>query len=122
MTRISVRCTRYFRSEAFILLLAIRGFCPYWRIIVSIQFQPSVAMSVSNDPQNFFQSTASLETLERRRKKLKNINGHPLTLPAKILTLCIESRQKSDHLPIIFTGESGGLARRVNLQVFKYCN
>jgi len=79
----------------------------------------SIAMSVSNDPQNFFQSTASLETLERRRKKLKNINGHPLTLPAKILTLCIDLHQTNDGLPIIFTGESGGLARRVNLQVLK---
>src|SRR5271154_4412493 len=79
-----------------------------------------LGMSVSNDPQIFFQSTASLETLERRRKKSKNINGNPLILPAKILTFCVDFRQKKGSLPIVYTGESGGLARRVNLEVYKW--
>jgi WD40 repeat protein len=74
-------------------------------------------MSVSNDPEHFFQTTASLETLAKRRLKSSNKNGNPLTLPSKILTFCPEPIETRGALPRVFTGESGGLARRVNLEV-----
>ena len=74
-------------------------------------------MSVSNDPEHFFQTTASLETLTKRRLKANNKNGNPLILPSKILTFCIDPSSPSNGLPRLFTAESGGLARRVNLEV-----
>src|SRR5271170_365180 len=74
-------------------------------------------MSVSNDPGHFFTTTASLETQEKRRLKASNINGNPLILPSKILTFCIDPHDSGNPFPQIFTGESGGLARRVNLEV-----
>jgi hypothetical protein len=74
-------------------------------------------MSVSNDPENFFQTTASLETLTKRRLKSGNKNGNPLVLPSKILTFCVDPSGPSYTPPRLFTGESGGLARRVNLEV-----
>jgi len=74
-------------------------------------------MSVSNDPGHFFTTTASLETQENRRLKASNKNGNPLILPSKILTFCIDPTDTGTPLPRLFTGESGGLARRVNLQV-----
>ena len=83
--------------------------CPSCRSIIT--------MSVSNDPENFFQTTASLETLNKRRLKSSNKNGNPLVLPSKIVTFCLEPIPVRTGLPRLFTGESGGLARRVNLEV-----
>jgi WD40 repeat protein len=77
----------------------------------------SSQMSVSNDPEHFFQTTASLETLAKRRLKSSNKNGNPLTLSSKILTFCLGPIETRGGLPRIFTAESGGLARRVNLEV-----
>jgi hypothetical protein len=74
-------------------------------------------MSVSNDPGHFFTTTASLETQEKRRLKASNKNGNPLILPSKILAFCIDPSDSGKHLQRLFTGESGGLARRVNLEV-----
>jgi hypothetical protein len=73
-------------------------------------------MSVSNDPGHFFQTTASLETLTKRRLKCSNKNGNPLTLPSKIVSFVLDP-SSTTTLPRIFTVESGGLARRVNLEV-----
>jgi hypothetical protein len=78
-----------------------------------------VAMSVSNDPGHFFQTSASLEKQKTRQLKLKNTNGNPLVLPSKILTFSFNPAESSNGLPILYTGESGGLARRVNLEVLK---
>jgi WD40 repeat protein len=72
-------------------------------------------MSVSKDPGHFFQTTASLETQARRRLKAGNKNGNPITLPSKILTFVLDPTAPSQRL---FTGESGGLARRVDFVVF----
>jgi hypothetical protein len=75
-------------------------------------------MSVSNDPGHFFTTTASLETQEKRRLKASNKNGNPLILPSKkIMAFCIDPSDSGKHLQRLFTGESGGLARRVNLEV-----
>ena len=74
-------------------------------------------MSVSNDPEHFFQTTASLETLAKRRNKAGNKNGDPLVLPSKILTFCLDPTTLNNGLPRLFTAESGGLARRINLEV-----
>ena len=79
-------------------------------------------MSVSNDPEHFFQTTASLETLAKRRFKASNKNGNPLVLPSKIITFCLDPDRTGNGLPRLFTGESGGLARRVNLEVRKGLN
>jgi hypothetical protein len=79
-------------------------------------------MSVSNDPGHFFQTSASLEKQKTRRLKLKNTNGNPLVLPSKILTFSFNPEESSNGLPILYTGESGGLARRVNLEVFTTFN
>lgn len=76
-------------------------------------------MSVSNDPGHFFQTSASLERQERRRLKSKNKNGNPIVLPSKILTFVVDPMSRSG-LPLIYTGESGGLARRVNLEARTY--
>lgn len=85
---------------------------------IAILNDPSIiTMSVSNDPEHFFQTTASLETLAKRRLKSSNKNGNPLTLPSKILTFCLGPIEARISLPLVFTGESGGLARRVNLEV-----
>jgi len=73
-------------------------------------------MSVSTDPGHFFQTTASLETQKLRKLKCKNKNGNPLVLPSKILTFAYEEPVHG-RLPLIFTAESGGLVRRVNLEV-----
>jgi len=77
-------------------------------------------MSVSNDPGHFFTTTASLETQAKRKLKASNKNGNPLVLPSKILTFCIDPADSAKALPRLFTGESGGLARRVNLEV-RHC-
>jgi hypothetical protein len=74
-------------------------------------------MSVSTDPAHFFTTTASLETQQKRRLKASNKNGNPLILPSKILTFCLDPLDAHKPLPRLFTGESGGLARRVNLEV-----
>jgi hypothetical protein len=74
-------------------------------------------MSVSNDPGHFFQTSAALEKQKRRQLKLKNINGNPLVLPSKILTFSFNPEESHNGLPILYTAESGGLARRVNLEV-----
>jgi hypothetical protein len=79
-------------------------------------------MSVSNDPGHFFQTTASLETLAKRRFKANNKNGNPLVLPSKIITFCLDPDRPGNSLPRLFTGESGGLARRVNLEARKGLN
>jgi hypothetical protein len=76
-------------------------------------------MSVSNDPEHFFQTTTSLETLAKRRLKASNKNGNPLVLPSKIVSFVVDPSSTS-HLPRIFTAESGGLARRINLEVVAY--
>jgi len=73
-------------------------------------------MSVSNDPGHFFQTTASLETQKRRRIKASNKNGNPITLPSKILSFVVDA-ESTGALPRIFIAESGGLARRVDLEV-----
>ena len=71
-------------------------------------------MSVSNDPGNFFQTTASLETQQRRRLKAENKNGNPIILPSKVLTFALDPLAPTERL---YTGESGSLARRVNFVV-----
>jgi len=71
-------------------------------------------MSVSNDQRDFFQTTASLETQQRRRLKAGNKNGNPITVPAKVLTFALDPLTPTERL---YTGESGGLARRVNFVV-----
>jgi len=71
-------------------------------------------MSVSNDDRDFFQTTASLETQQRRRLKAENKNGNPITLPSKVLTFSLDPLAPTERL---YTGESGGFARRVNFVV-----
>ena len=75
-------------------------------------------MSVSSDPGHFFTTTVSLETQHRRRLKATNKSGNPLVLPSKILAFCLDPIDSGKSLPRLFTGESGGLARRVNLEVW----
>lgn len=74
-------------------------------------------MSVSNDPGHFFQSSTALEKQKLRGLKASNKNGDPLVLSSKIITFVLDPESAKSGLPRLFTGESGGLARRVNLQV-----
>jgi len=74
-------------------------------------------MSVSNDPGHFFQTSTSLEKQKLRCLKANNTNGSPLVTSSKIITFVLDPESTQSRLPRLFTGESGGLARRVNLEV-----
>jgi hypothetical protein len=77
-------------------------------------------MSVSNDPGHFFQTSTALEKQKLRGQKASNKNGDPLVLSSKIITFVLDpesGKAGGGGLPRLFTGESGGLARRVNLEV-----
>jgi len=74
-------------------------------------------MSVSNDPGHFFQTSTSLEKQKLRGLKANNTNGSPLITSSKIITFVLDPESTQSRLPRLFTGVSGGLARRVNLEV-----
>ncbi|BFZ61064.1 hypothetical protein YB2330_002122 [Saitoella coloradoensis] len=74
--------------------------------------------NISTNRNAFFQSDASQASAARRALKAKHSSKHgsPVELKSKILALCIdELASEGLEKPIVFTGESTGIARRIDL-------
>lgn len=70
-------------------------------------------MSASTDKGHFFQTSSSLERDAHRTAKAGNKRGDPIEASSKILALLPDPLDAGR----VYVGESGGLARRVELSV-----
>ena len=75
-------------------------------------------MSIADDPGNYFQTTDSLATSERKAAKAKNKEGNPITLPSKILAAQLVPRSlDGDGAEALYVAEAAGDVKRVRLEV-----
>ena len=72
-------------------------------------------MAQSNDAGNYFQTSDSLATIERRAAKSKNKHGDPIKLPSKILAAIADPQSDG----AVFVAEAAGEVKRVVLEVCK---
>ena len=78
----------------------------------------NITMSIADDPGNYFQTTDSLATSERKAAKAKNKEGNPITLPSKILAAQLVPRSSDgDGSEAIYVAEAAGDVKRVRLEV-----
>ena len=72
-------------------------------------------MSRSNEADNFFQTSDTLATNERKLAKSRNKHGNPIKLPSKILAV----RSDPANRDAVLVAEAAGDVRRVTLEVGK---
>lgn len=72
-------------------------------------------MSVPDDPGNYFQTTDSIATIERKEAKSKNKHGNPVKLPSKILAIETDPNRGDS----VFVAEAAGEIKRVIVEVCK---
>jgi hypothetical protein len=71
--------------------------------------------NVKDDPGNYFQTSDSLATNERKAAKAKNQHGNPIKLSSKILAVIADPRDER----IVYVAEAAGEVKRVDLEVCK---
>jgi hypothetical protein len=83
--------------------------------------RPITGVAIGTENEQFFQSDHQLK--EQKRKSFKRTllkeAGTPVQWSSKILSMCLGSR-RSDSGKVLFVGESGFLAKRVQLPVRKW--
>jgi hypothetical protein len=70
---------------------------------------------VPDDPGNYFQTSSSLATSERKATKAKNKYGDPIKFPSKILAVTADP----DDERVLYVAEAAGEVKRVDLDVCK---
>jgi hypothetical protein len=74
-----------------------------------------VGPHISNSADHFFQSDSDLAVQERRTAKWGNKAGDPIKCTSKVL--CLILSEKAEDSEYAYIGESGFIAKRINLQV-----
>jgi hypothetical protein len=70
---------------------------------------------VKDDPGNYFQTSDSLATNERKAAKAKNQQGYLIKLSSKILAVIADPKDQR----IVYVAEAAGEVKRVDLEVCK---
>lgn len=71
--------------------------------------------AVPDDPGNYFQTTDSIATTERKAAKSKNKHGNPVKLPSKILAIETDPNDNAS----VLVAEAAGEIKRVIVEVCK---
>lgn len=71
------------------------------------------AMSRSNDPGHYFQTTSALEETARKAAKSNNTHGSPIKLQSKILAICADPQDANQ----VYVAEAAGNVKRINIEV-----
>ena len=74
-----------------------------------------VGPQIGNSADNFFQSDNDLAVQERRYAKRENKAGDPIECTSKVL--CLLLSEKAGDSEYAYIGESGFVAKRINLLV-----
>ncbi|CAB4442050.1 unnamed protein product [Rhizophagus irregularis] len=72
-----------------------------------------VGPQIGNSADHFFQSDSDLATQERRTAKRENKAGDPIECTSKVL--CLVLSEKAEESEYAYIGESGFIAKRINL-------
>ena len=76
-----------------------------------------VVPQIGNSADSFFQSDSDLAAQERRNVKRENNAGDPIECTSKVL--CFLLSEKVEDFEYAYIGESGFIAKKINLLVCK---